>query len=99
MPEVSALGLLVDAPSQGPVPPSLPQRLETFHRFLLTELNRDLATASPVDALYGYTVRSVNTSAQHVNAMAEGEGEGRFSRALVVEIATIQDLQRLGGVS
>ncbi len=97
MPEVSALGLLVDAPSQGPVPPSLPQRLETFHRFLLTELNRDLATASPVDALYGYTVRSVNTSAQHVNAMAEGEG--RFSRALVVEIATIQDLQRLGGVS
>ncbi len=95
MPEVCALGLLVDAPSPGPVPPSLPQQLETFHRFLLTELNRDLETASPVDALYGYTVRSVNTVAQHVNAAAEGEGEGRLTRALVAELATIQDFQRL----
>ncbi len=99
MPEAYALGLLVDAPSWGPVPPSLPQRLETFHRFLLTELNRDLATASPVDALYGYTVRSVNTAAQHVNAEAKGEGEGRFTRALVAELATIQDFQRLGEFS
>ncbi len=97
MPEACALGLLEDAPSQGPVPPSLPQRLETFHRFLLTELNRDLARASPIDSLYGYTVRSVNTAAQHVNAAAEGEGEGRFTRAFVAELATTQDLQRLVG--
>ncbi len=96
MPEVHALGLLEDAPSQGPVPPSLPQRLETFHRFLLTELNRDLRAASPVDSLYGYMVRSVNIAVQHVNATAEGEGEGRLTRAFVAELATIQDFQRLG---
>jgi hypothetical protein len=87
--EVVALGLIEDAPAQHVAGKSVPRRLETFHRFLLSHLESELPARrkSVIDSLYGYNVRSVNSVMSHVKAeLDEEQAAEKVTRALVTEL-------------